>query len=200
MCCPALDFKLFDQLDANHDGKVTWEEFNGYLTETHKKRGQVRGDKWLKTLLHTIKWSKDGTESKPAPPDTSFGRNPAGSSPAASSSARKLLPNLNLLNKIQATKEALHGEPQLYNSGQQQPARHDPHAHHNLRDSETALRESQVVGIDEDLVATETTPLGPSASISDGNAVAAGDVELEETKVKLSPAPGAKGKWPIPVV
>jgi len=169
---------LFEKLDLNSNGNVTWEEFESYITLTHKARGQARGDKWLKTLLHTICWSEKGTESMPSAPDTSFGRRiePAGDSSAeartlhvagsggASGKANRGLghhrglglatkhkPNHKLITKPTPTM----GPSPCLPPPAMSAAMSDPHSHHNLRDSETALRESQIVGLDEAMEITQ---------------------------------------------
>jgi hypothetical protein len=41
-------------MDANSDGNVTAAEWMDFIAATHKKKGK-RGDKWAKTLLHTLR-------------------------------------------------------------------------------------------------------------------------------------------------
>ena len=67
------DFKLFDRSDADANGEVTEAEWMKALEEEFRKKGakkKDKGEKWLKTLLHTLNEhlvASRATEPAPAP-------------------------------------------------------------------------------------------------------------------------------------
>ena len=48
------DFKLFEKMDIRKDGAVEASEWHEYLEKKFKEKGEAKGIKWLKTLLHSL--------------------------------------------------------------------------------------------------------------------------------------------------
>ena len=48
------DFKLFEQLDADSDGRITIDEWHRFLQSKHTEMGG-KGDAWLRSVLHTLR-------------------------------------------------------------------------------------------------------------------------------------------------
>lgn len=48
------DFKLFEQLDVDSDGRITIDEWHRFLQSKHVEMGG-KGDAWLRSLLHTLR-------------------------------------------------------------------------------------------------------------------------------------------------
>ena len=56
------DFKLFEKMDTDSDDAVTSDEFQKCLADTYATKKPGRADKWLLSLLHTL---KKGVEVEP---------------------------------------------------------------------------------------------------------------------------------------
>ena len=48
------DFKLFEQLDGDSDGRVTLDEWHTFLERKHMEKGD-KGDVWLRSVFHTLR-------------------------------------------------------------------------------------------------------------------------------------------------
>jgi len=48
------DFRVFEKMDSDSDGSVTLEEWRSFITKTMKEKGEKKGPRWRKNLLHTL--------------------------------------------------------------------------------------------------------------------------------------------------
>ena len=48
------DFKVFEDIDGDSDGNVTLDEWHAWLQRTHASKEGAKGDRWLKSVLHTL--------------------------------------------------------------------------------------------------------------------------------------------------
>ena len=49
------DFKIWNELDCDSDGKCTLAEWQSFLKGKNDEKGEINGAKWMSTLLHTIR-------------------------------------------------------------------------------------------------------------------------------------------------
>ena len=57
------DFQLFEKADGDGDEELSRGEWLGYVKDMHRKKGDKKGNKWLKNVLHTMNQNLNALEA-----------------------------------------------------------------------------------------------------------------------------------------